>query len=86
MDKDALLNGAPWTDDARITWFNTTDLLLFLKTRRNNASVQRVWSAIRRCTSEPISLETDHGLIEVSKEDRNMTIILRRKLLLMGLW
>ena len=47
MDKDALLTGAPWTDDAGMTWFNTTDFLLFLKNRRNNVSVPRAWSAIR---------------------------------------
>ena len=47
MEMEELLSGLPYTGDDGITWFNTTDFLLFLKARRNNVSVQRAWIAIR---------------------------------------
>ena len=48
MEMDELLTGKPFTDADSITWFKRTDFLFFLASRRNNASVQLAWSAIRK--------------------------------------
>ena len=47
MDMEELLNGLPWTDDAKITWLRVADFRLHLMTKRINITMQRIWSAIR---------------------------------------